>query len=173
MLVVTITGGESIQLTFKYHEGVTQKNRNIICFAWCNNEMKKSPPTRPTIPPTTTLAPTTTTQRNWKEEIVSRVSLSNYCPPQLVKCSRRCLGRFQLPNGGRGSQHRDHACVQDFPVPGDSAHHFLRLRLLHHHPRLPLLPEGLQLQVQLPVHHSRRPDLRHLQCGRPTLVGSK
>ena len=54
-------GGERVQMTFQYHSSATDRNRNrrIICFAWCNAEHKRTAPLR-TIA-TTTVATTTTT----------------------------------------------------------------------------------------------------------------
>ncbi len=37
-------GGETVQMRFQYHEEAEDRDQQIICFVWCNDQMKKTPP---------------------------------------------------------------------------------------------------------------------------------
>ena len=54
LLCQYFSAGESVEMTFQYKPGVAERNRKIICFAWCNKNMGRGPPERTTTVPTTT-----------------------------------------------------------------------------------------------------------------------
>ena len=66
------SGGEKVQMTFQYHSDVTDKNRQIICFAWCNKDNLKTAPTKPPITTTTTASTTTPTEDPAISHLVKR-----------------------------------------------------------------------------------------------------
>ena len=44
-------GGETVEMRFQYHPEAQDRDRRIMCFVWCNGDMKRTPPLKVRVEP--------------------------------------------------------------------------------------------------------------------------